>query len=61
MQKRKIFDCVTFFNENFITNLRFEILNEVVDYFVICEAQYNHRGKKKILILDLKIKSLKTK
>jgi len=37
----KIFDCITFFNENFITNLRFEILNEAVDLFVICESKYN--------------------
>jgi len=61
MQKRKIFDCVTFFNENFITNLRFEILNEVVDYFVICEAQYNHRGKKKNFNFRLKNKKFKNK
>ena len=27
----KIFDCITFFNENFMTNLRFEILNKYLD------------------------------
>ena len=43
----KIFDCITFFNENFIANLRFEILNEIVDYFVICESKYDHQGRKK--------------
>ena len=43
----KVFDTITFFRENFITNLRFEILNEVVDYFVICESKYDHRGKEK--------------
>ena len=43
----KIFDCITFFNENFITNIRFEILNEFVDYFVVCESIYDHRGLKK--------------
>ena len=32
----KIFDCITFFNENFMTNLRFEILKDVVDVFVVC-------------------------
>ena len=36
--KNKIFDCITFFKENFITNIRFEILKNVVDYFVICES-----------------------
>ena len=27
----KIFDCITFFNENFMANLRFEILNDEVE------------------------------
>ena len=45
--KSKIFDCITFFQENFITNIRFEILKDVVDYFVICESIYDHRGQKK--------------
>ena len=45
----KIFDCITFFSENFITNLRFEILKNSVDYFVVCESIYDHKGKKKEL------------
>jgi beta-1,4-mannosyl-glycoprotein beta-1,4-N-acetylglucosaminyltransferase len=45
--KSKIFDCITFFRENFITNIRFEILNKYVDYFVICESKFDHNGKKK--------------
>ena len=52
-KKSKIFDCITFFNENFITNIRFEILNDTVDYFVICESIYDHRGKKKKLNFKL--------
>ena len=56
----KIFDCITFFNENFITNIRFEILNKFVDYFVVCESIYDHRGQKKKLnfrLLNPKYKS----
>ena len=49
----KIYDCITFFKENFITNLRFEILNDTVDYFVICESIYDHRGQKKVLNFKL--------
>ena len=49
----KIFDCITFFRENFITNLRFEILNAVVDYFVICASKYDHRGNTKELNFNL--------
>ena len=52
-KKSKIFDCITFFKENFITNIRFEILNDTVDYFVICESIYDHRGKKKKLNFKL--------
>ena len=47
MRKNKIYDCITFFQENFITNIRFEILNKYVDFFIICESIYDHRGKKK--------------
>jgi beta-1,4-mannosyl-glycoprotein beta-1,4-N-acetylglucosaminyltransferase len=43
----KIYDCITFYNENFLTNARFEILNDVVDYFIVCESKYDHSGKKK--------------
>ena len=57
----KIFDCITFFNENFITNIRFEILNEFVDYFVVCESIYDHRGLKKKLNFELLNKKYKSK
>ena len=49
----KIFDCITFFRENRVTNLRFEILSKVVDKFIICESKYDHKGNKK----DLNFKS----
>ncbi len=57
----KIFDCITFFNENFITNLRFEILNEAVDHFVICESKYDHQGREKDLNFKLKNKNFENK
>lgn len=59
--KTKVFDCITFFEENFMANLRFEILNPVVDYFVICESQYNHRNKKKKFNFKLKNKKFSNK
>ena len=52
MRNNRIYDCITFFQENFITNIRFEILNKYVDFFIVCESIYDHRGKKKILILN---------
>ena len=45
--KSKLFDCVTFFQENLQMELRFNILNHVVDKFVVCESIYDHRGQKK--------------
>jgi len=57
----KIIDCITFFNENFISNIRFEVINKEVDYFVVCESTYDHRGKKKSLNFNLKNNSFKDK
>ena len=57
----KIFDCITFFNENFIANLRFEILDPVVDFFVICESVYDHKGNKKKINFKLKNSKFKKK
>ena len=47
ISKNRIFDCITFFDENLLTNSRFEILNNVVDYFIVCESKYDHKGRKK--------------
>ena len=43
----KIFDCVQFFDENMMLDLRLNVLNEHVDYFVIVENLFMHSGKKK--------------
>mgnify|MGYP001415627007 CR=1 FL=1 len=43
----KLYDCVTFFQENLQMELRFFILNEVVNKFIVCESIYDHRGKEK--------------
>jgi len=45
----KIIDTTTFYNENLMMDVRFNILNNYVDYFVVCEAKYSHSGKKKEL------------
>ena len=43
----KIFDCTTFFDENLMLEVRFNILDKHVDKFVIVEAKYSHSGEKK--------------
>ena len=53
--KSKIFDCITFFDNNLMFDLRYNILKDYVDYFVICESKFDHKGnKKKINFLDNK-------
>jgi beta-1,4-mannosyl-glycoprotein beta-1,4-N-acetylglucosaminyltransferase len=47
MHKNKIIDCITFFDNNFMFELRYNILKDYVDYFVVCEAKYNHKGLEK--------------
>ena len=54
MKKIKIFDCITFNDENLLTNTRFEILNKYVDYFIICESKFDHKGNKKNINFNLK-------
>ena len=49
-----IFDCFQFFNEEHIADLRFNILNEYVDTFVIVESTINHQGENKKLNFDIK-------
>ena len=55
MLRSKIIDCITFFDNNFIFNLRYNILKDHVDYFVICESKYDHRNNPKKLNFNSKI------
>ena len=43
----KIYDCITFFQENLQAELRFNILDSIVDQFIVCESRYDHRGIEK--------------
>ena len=43
----RIIDCVTFFDNNFMFELRYKILEKNVDYFIVCESKFDHAGKKK--------------
>jgi len=49
----KIFDCFQYFNEEHIADLRFNILDQFVDSFVIVESTVNHQGKPKKLHFDI--------
>ena len=43
----KIFDCCIYLDEDFLLDLRFNILNNVVDYFVIVESNKTWQNNKK--------------
>ena len=49
----RIFDCTTFYNENFILDVRFNVLDPFVDKFVVCESGYSHSGQKKQFNFDI--------
>ena len=59
--KSKIIDCVTFFDNNYIFDIRYNILNKYVDYFIICESIFDHRGNPKSKNFVLKSDYDKTK
>ena len=57
----KLIDCITFFQENFVFDLRYNILKDHVNLMVVCESKYDHRGNPKKLNFDLKKKYNKEK
>ena len=49
-----IYDCFQYFNEDHIVDLRLNVLDKFVDYFVISESTKTHQGKTKKLNFDVK-------
>ena len=50
----KIIDCITFFDNNLMFDLRYNILKDYVDYFVICESKFDHKNKEKNINFEFK-------
>src|SRR3989344_5262174 len=48
----KIFDCSLLFDDLAILDLRFTVLADVVDYFVVVESNKTHRGNEKELFFE---------
>ena len=58
----KIYDCFQFFNEETVLDLRFNILDKFVNFFVIAESTTDHQGNEKKLNFDInKYKKFKEK
>jgi beta-1,4-mannosyl-glycoprotein beta-1,4-N-acetylglucosaminyltransferase len=45
----KIYDCFMYFDEEIVLDLRLNTLHEYVDYFVIVESKFTHRGDQREL------------
>ena len=49
----RILDCFMFYDEELLLDIRMNILNDFVDYFVIVESKYFHNGKERNLKFDI--------
>ena len=50
----KIYDCFMYFDEEVVLDVRLNTLNEFVDYFVIVESKFTHKGDRRDLKFDHK-------
>ena len=50
----KIFDCFMYFDEDTVLELRLNVLDKFIDYFVIVESTFTHKGDKRKLKFDIK-------
>ena len=50
----KIFDCFMYFDEEILLDLRMNILDKYVDYFVIVESTFTHKGEERKLHFNYK-------
>ena len=49
----KIFDCFMFYDEELLLDIRLNILDKYVDFFIIVESEYYHNGKKRQLKFNI--------
>ena len=50
----KIIDCITFFDNNLMFDLRYNILKDYVDFFIICESKFDHKNREKKINFHLR-------
>ena len=50
----KIFDCFMYFDEDVVLDLRLNTLDQYVDYFIIVESTFTHKGDKRSLKFNYK-------
>ena len=50
----KIYDCFMYYDEDLLLDLRLNILDNYIDFFVIVESEFYHNGKKRNLKFQIK-------
>ena len=50
----KIFDCFMYFDEEGVLDFRLNTLDKYVDYFVIAESSFTHKGDRRKWVFDHK-------
>ena len=48
----RVFDCTTYYEEDLMMDLRFNVLNDYVDKFIVSEATFSHSGNQKKIKFD---------
>ena len=49
---RKLIDCITFFDNNYIFDFRYNVIKNHVDKFIVCESLFDHKNKPKRINFD---------
>ena len=49
----KIYDCFMFYDEDLIAELRFNILNQYINEFIVVESKYTHSGEIRELLFNI--------
>ena len=49
----RIYDCFMYFDEEIVLETRLNYLNKYIDYFVIVESKYTHKGEKRNLKFNI--------
>ena len=49
----KFIDCFMYYDEDMVLDIRLNILDKFVSYFIICEANFNHNGTKREFKFDI--------
>ena len=50
----KIFDCFMYFDEEIVLDVRLNTLSKYIDYFVIVESKFTHKGDRRELKFNIK-------